>query len=167
MRRIHRIIPDPSAPELTLEGGIAEKLVGESVAPLSPAKPFIGHVGRIEGWNQFYRVGTHAFALSEAAWIHCEQMYYALRENHIEFPAVETASGYFVVIHPLQFLPPSDDSSQICDLTYANTIFRIRSRPPQEVFCLEGIPVPNDEIKRACEIYGFTGLIFEEVWSGE
>jgi hypothetical protein len=43
----------------------------------------------------------------------------------------------------------------------------MRSRPPQEVFCLEGIAVPNDEIKRACEIHGFTGLIFEEVWSGE
>lgn len=166
MKIIYRIIPDPFAPELILEGGVADKLVGESVAPLSPDKPFVGHIERVAGWNQFYRVGANAFALSEDAWDNCEQMYYALRENSIEFPAVRTASGDFAVIHPLQFLPPSDDPSQICDLTYASTIFRIRSRPPQDVFCPEGIAIPNDEIKRAREIYGFTGLIFEEVWSG-
>jgi hypothetical protein len=167
MKKIYRIIPDPSAPELILEGGLAERLVGESVTRLSPDRPFEGHVERLADWNQFYRVGTNAFALSEAAWDNCEQMYYALRENSIEFPAVRTASGDFAVIHPLQFLPQSHDPSQLCDLTYASTIFRIRSRPPLEVFCLEGIAVPNDEIKRACDIYGFTGLIFEEVWSGE
>lgn len=167
MKRIHRIIPSPSAPELILEGGIAEKLVGESVAPLSPDEPFIGHLKRVEAWNQFYRVGTNAFALSEDAWEHCEPMYYALCENSIEFPSVANRNGDFRIIHPLQFLPPSDNPSQVCDLTYAGTIFRMQGRPPEEVFCLEGIAVPNDEIKRAYEIYGFKGLIFEEVWSGE
>lgn len=167
MKRIYRIVPDPSAPELVLEGGIAEKLVGESVVPLSPNKPFVGHITRIANWTQFYRVGTNAFALSEEAWDNCDQMYYALRENSIEFPAVRTADANFAIIHPLQFLPPSDDPSQICDLTYAGSIFRLPSSPPQEVFCLEGMAVPGDEIKHACEKHGFIGLIFEEVWRSE
>jgi len=167
MKKIYRILPDPSSPELFLKGGITEKLIGESVASLSPNNPFMGRVEHHAPWNQFYRVGSAAFALAEEAWDNCEQMYYALHENNIEFPAVRTAAGYFVVIHPLQFLPPSDDPSQIGDLTYASTIFRIRNRPAQEVFCLEGTAVPNDEIKRAYEIYGFTGLLFEEVWSDE
>jgi len=162
--KIYRIIPDPTAPELVLEDGLTERLIGDSVIPLSPNAPFKGSVERLVDWTQFYRIGSHAFALSEEAWEQCEAMYYALRENSIEFPAVRTAVGDFAIIHPLQFLPPSEDPSQICDLKYAGSIFRIQSRPPQEVFCLEGLAVPDDEIRHVYKAYGFTGLLFEEVW---
>lgn len=166
MKKIYKIVPDPSAPELVLENGVAEKLAGESVARLSPDKPFVGHVERLSDWTQFYRVGTNAFAVSEEAW-NCEDMYYNIAENNVELLAVKAGSAYFIVIYPMQFLPPSEDPSQICDLTYVNALFRIQSRPPQEVFCFEGMANPDNEFKHTYEKFGFTGLIFEEVWRGD
>jgi len=165
--KIYRIAPASSAPVLWLDGGLENKLVGKSVAPLSPDAPFLGRVDRREPWTQFYRVGGNGFALPEEAWDQCEAMLYAMRENDIEFPGVRTADGNFTIIHPLQILPPSNDPNSICDLRYASTLFRIQTRSPLEVFCVEGSAHahPNDEIKRAYEIYGFQGLIFEEVWS--
>jgi len=167
MKRIYRIVPAPSAPELILEGGLAEKLVGESVIDFSPDESFRGHVSNLGDWTQFYRVGTDAFAISEEAWENCMDMYYAITENNIELLSVVADGSDFRVIHPRQFLPPSEDPKQICDLTYAGSIFRIEGRPPQEVYCLEGLAVADDEFKHCYEKFGFTGLIFEEVWSGE
>jgi hypothetical protein len=165
MRSIYKVIPSESAPELILDESIREKLIGESIACLSPDKPFMGRIAEHREWTQFYRVDGCAFALSELVWDHCEELYYALRENSIEFPAVRTPSGDFAIIHPLQVLPPTDDPLHICDLTYAGSIFRIHGRPLDEVYCLAGLANPEDEIKHLYEKYGFTGLRFEKVWS--
>ena len=152
------------APELRLEGDFTSKLVGKSMASISPDKPIEGCVDVVPRWNQFYRIGSQAFALPEAAWEYCEPMYYGLRENSIEFPAVRTALGSFAIINPLQFLSKGSDPAEICDLRNAGSIFRIEAFDPATVFCLEGLPVPNDEFKNLYARFAFEGLHFQEIW---
>lgn len=164
-KKIYKLFPDPSAPELRVEEGLANKLNGKSVYHLSPNELFNGQVDYVANWNQFYRVGNSAFALIADAWEHCEEMYYALSENNIEFPGVMASNVAFCIINPLQIIHPANGSTPIFDLTNAGTIFRLANYPLEEVFCLEGITVPDDEIKRAYETHGFKGLIFEEIWS--
>lgn len=166
MQKIYKIVPESSAPELFLEDGLGVDYVGKSLIELSPNDAFKGEVTRIAEWTQFYRVGFNAFALLEAAWEHCMEMYYVITENDIELLSVEAAAGDFRIIHPRQFLGAVDNQSLICDLTYASALFRIQNRDPREIFCLEGMPVRENEFKFTYERFGFTGLSFEEIWSG-
>ncbi|MEN3943397.1 hypothetical protein WJU23_19000 [Prosthecobacter sp. SYSU 5D2] len=167
MATIYKVLPDPLAPELILDGSVAEQLLGESVIHLSPDKSFQGKVSEVKEWKQFYRVGSNAFAISEQAWVHCMEMYYVITENDLELLSVQAGGNAFRVIHPRDVLPPSDDPSKICDMRYIGCLFRIESRPHQDIYCYEGMAVPDNEFKHCYDKHGFTGLLFEEVWTDD
>jgi hypothetical protein len=66
------------------------------------------------------------------------------------------------------FAPPSDNPNRPFDLDNFNSpIFRLRNYAPTDLFCLSGSRVPGDEFKYSYDKFGFIGLIFEEIWSGE
>ncbi len=167
MKKIYRIVPDPAAPAVDLDSDTVERLNGESLIHLSPGESFSGLVSEIKEWNQFYRIGSNAFALSERAWENCMEMYYVVIENDVELLSVVAGGVDFRVINPRQMMPRSEHAAQICDMTYINSLFRIQDRPSQEVFCFEGLAVKGNEFKFCYEQFGFLGLIFEEIWSGE
>ena len=165
MKKIYKITPEVQAPELTIFGINEEILVGESLIGLSSEKSFEGSVNQLSEWNQFYRVGNDAFAITEEAWENCMDMYYTIIENDVELLSVVANGQDFRVIHPRQFLPSSNSPDEICDLTYVNALFRIENRLPREVFCFEGMSVQGNEFKYNYDQFSFKGLSFEEVWS--
>ena len=164
MKTIYRITPSGDAPELIIEQGISNNLDGKPIADRWPNEPFKGEVAKICDWRQFYRVGKNGFALSEAVWEECEDMYYTITENYIELLSVMAGGFDLRVIYALDVLKASNVPTELCDLTYASSLFRIEGQPMEQVFCLEGMTQGN-EFKQFYDLYGFKGLKFEEVWS--
>ena len=48
-----------------------------------------------------------------------------------------------------------------------SSIFKIPETAKAEILCIEGMKDPEDEFKAQVEAAGFTGLLFDELWSGD
>lgn len=94
------------------------------------------------------------------------EMYYVITENDVELLSVEADEVDLRIINPRQILPASEDPNFLCDMRYVNSLFRIQGKL-SEVFCFEGLAVADNEFKHCYEKFGFSGLVFEEVWRGE
>jgi len=170
MKGIYRITACRDAASLSIDDNEPyarrfEEFTGESLIELSPNDSFRGQVSDVRAWNAFYRIAPGGMAISEEAWLHCMDMYYVITENDVELLSVQTNVGDMRIVNPREYLPVSSDPSIPCDLKYANTLFRIEGRPRTDIYCLEGLAVPDNEFKYYYEKFGFSGLEFELIWS--
>jgi hypothetical protein len=172
MIQVFRVHTAATAPSLDvvfpgLDRG-AIRFDGTSWARLSPKRAFPGRVVSSRSSNkQFYSVGLGAFAIPEAAWIECEEMYYCCSMGN-ELLAIETFSGDFRLINPLDSYPKPDVGDAPCpiDRFYA-PLFRITGRDPTDVHCVSGIGPEGDQFKYIYDHFQFTGLEFTEIWRDE
>jgi hypothetical protein len=172
MKHLYRIKINENAPRLLIDPASPyasefTELDGSLKSQLSPRKEFPAKPSLICDWQQIYAVSPGGFALSEKAWEECEDIYYVLSMGN-ELLAAGDGKHYFRIINPVGFAPPSDNPNRPFDLDNFNSpIFRLRNYAPTDLFCLSGSRVPGDEFKYSYDKFGFIGLIFEEIWSGE
>ena len=164
MKTIYKITPKPDAPELILDPELSNMLTGQPLSQISPDKPFSGKITDLKNWNEFYRIGKNGFTISEEAWNHCMEMYYVITENAIELLSVRAGNTDLRIINPLQIIPRSTSSDQLCNMENINSLFRLKSNSDSGIFCFEGLPVPENEFKHCYEKFGFHGLTFEKAW---
>lgn len=172
MKRLFRIRVSDDAPQLVIdpEAPYASEfttLDGSSKVLLSTNKSFIAKPNSNYPWQQVYAVAPGCFALSEEAWEECEDIYYLLTLGN-ELLSAGDSQFAFRIINPTSFAPPPTDANHPFDLdNFSAPIFRLRNHEPTHLFCLSGTEAPCNEFKHCYDQFGFTGLNFEEVWSGE
>src|SRR4030095_10555334 len=171
MIQVFRVSSAATAPFLKIDfpglDSAAVRFDGTPVAGLSPKRAFLGKVDPPPPDNkQFYSVGLGAFAIPEGVWIECEKMYYCCSMGS-ELLAIETSSGDFRVVNPVDFLEKPNTGDAPCPIDrFYTPLFRIKGRDPTDVFCVSGLGTPGDQFKNLYDQFAFAGLEFTEIWRG-
>jgi hypothetical protein len=169
--RVYRVQAASGAPRLAVRdpdqfGRDFLVFDGSPKTPHSSAAPFQVIEEHCANPRQFYHLAPGVLVGDGDAMFECAEMYHATSGN--ERLAMQGEHKSFMAINPLDFAPPATRPGPPCavDRFYAS-LFRLRSAPAVELFCVTGFEVPMDEFKNVYDSFGFSGLEFELIWEGE
>lgn len=171
MIQIFRITTSPNAPRLSLRSPTQydDRFMifdGSGKAAYSPRATFDVVEEPCLNVRQFYLFAPGVLVCDWEAMSQCDHMYYAAEGT--ERLAMRGMHKSFSAINSLDALPKPASGTSPCIVDQFNaSIFRIEGAPATDVYCVSGFEIPMDEFKNVYDAYGFSGLIFEEVWSGE
>lgn len=178
MKTVYLIETDSSAPRLQLQSSAldpADLLTfdGRSKKDMWPKPAAEVRVAAVlpESPYVFYQFAPGALVIREDVLTECEDFYWVSRESN-ESLLLRHGATAFEVINIIDFLsPPSLEEARgepPCPVDkYYTALFRIKGRPPEQLFCVSGVDNPLNEFKGVYDHHGFTGLRFTEIWSGD
>lgn len=140
---------------------------GREKRALRPRAPFILESVSACNSGEILYLAPGVLVIQEDDLINCEDMYY-LTASGTECLMLSDGTKSFNAINPVEFLPPPSQGSSPClvDKHYM-PLFRIIGMPKTDLFTTTGFLPPGDEFAAVYEQFGFKGLCFETVWTGE
>lgn len=170
MKTLYRIVTDPRAPKLDIDMN-AEKefgiFDGSPKANLSWNNLILAKVDGNPKWNSIIKVAPGAFAVLEDSWLEHDDIYYVLEMGN-ELLAAGNSIFRCRIVNPTTVVPNSQNNLNEIDWdSFYSPIFRIKNFNATDLFCISGTSVSGDEFKYTYDKFGFSGLVFEEIWSGD
>lgn len=140
---------------------------GRIKAALRPRASFVLDSVSTCNIAEFLYLAPGVLVIQDADLLNCDDMYY-LTAAGTECLRLSDGTRSFTAINPVEYLPPPSQGSSPCivDKHYM-PLFRIIGMPQTDLFTTTGFHPPGTDFAGVYERFGFRGLCFETVWTGE
>lgn len=172
---VHQIEFAPGTPRLEVLNPQDAKLLvfdGERKAERWPSGGLAVKRTKLEDdLFQFYQLAPGALAYREELIAACDDFYW-IASQHSELLQVRCGEAILNVINIIAFMEPLQrdelgyETGTPCNvISFYAPIFKIRGRPPMDLYCLSGLTNPMNEFKPVYDHYKFKGLTFPSIWT--
>jgi hypothetical protein len=115
----------------------------------------------------FWRLAPGVLVLGEEALLQCDDLYYST-VGGIELLSLRDGARVFKALNAVEFLPrPSSGAAPCLVDRHYMAVFCIEGQPETDIFTVSGHLTALSEFKSIYDHYGFQGLHFEPIWTGQ